>query len=454
MQKKFIFILILSFLVFAASGHGDNVRITITSHEGWVLPLLGVNTGPVFLQKNGDLFDATNSYKNAGVKQIRIHDFYGFLDMATLYPDQDADPSNPSSYDFKKSDEVFMSIIKGGFEPYLRIGDSWHSAPGFPEPKRRAPINRKNWVLAAVEVVRHYKKIAGENLKYVEIWNEPDHRQFWDAPQYQFNVLFDETVKAIKKEFPDLKVGGPGFSAAVVLIPKGKMIVTSFLNYLKEHNTPVDFISWHLYSNDPAVFAEIARFYRKELDRHGFYKTESHLTEYNTDTKMIPAGLSTVDLRLGSPAAAILTGAWIAMQNEKVDAAFFYRGLDPSMEEPLFYGLFRADGTMKKSAVCFSFWAQMAGCRKLKINLDEKKQSLWAIAGEDSSGNILLLISNPTGKDIEYTVNLENSGISSLIIKEINNTADKAIIRTVSGQQAYIPEFAVQMVKINRKLNF
>ncbi len=159
------------------------------------MPLLGVNTGPVFLQKNGKIFDATDSFKKAGIKQIRTHDFYGYLDMATLYPDQDADPSKPSSYNFKGSDEIFMTILKNGFVPYLRIGDSWHSAPGFPEPKRRAPTNKDNWILAVVEIVRHYKEIAGERMKYVEIWNEPDHRQFWDGSQHQFNILFDETEK-------------------------------------------------------------------------------------------------------------------------------------------------------------------------------------------------------------------------------------------------------------------
>jgi hypothetical protein len=176
--------------------------------------------------------------------------------MSTIYPDQNADPYKPSSYNFESSDSFFLAILKGGFEPYLRIGDSWSSGPQFSSLKRRSPVNRTNWIRAAVEVVRHYRKLAGSKLRYVEIWNEPDHRKFWDASLNEFCILFDETARALKTEVPDLKIGGPGFTAAAVLLPKGKFVVESFLDYLQKHHTPVDFISWHHYSKNTDDFGD------------------------------------------------------------------------------------------------------------------------------------------------------------------------------------------------------
>lgn len=57
---------------------------------------------------------------------IRTPDFFGPLDMATMYPDQNADPLDPASYEFAASDRVFAAILRGGFEPYLRLGDTWY----------------------------------------------------------------------------------------------------------------------------------------------------------------------------------------------------------------------------------------------------------------------------------------------------------------------------------------
>lgn len=134
---------------------------------------------------------------------------YGALDMAVIYPDQSVSSDRPGALRFEISDRAMRAILDGGFEPYLRIGDSWHVPNAGPSSKRREPTNRANWVRAAVEVVKHYHAIAGSKLRYVEVWNEPDHRQFWDGRIEEFFPLFDESVRTIKAAAPELKVGGP-----------------------------------------------------------------------------------------------------------------------------------------------------------------------------------------------------------------------------------------------------
>lgn len=427
------------------------VTLVIGEPGGTIRPLLGVNAGPVAETRQGEFFDATAWYRRIGVAGVRTHDFYGYLDMSTLYPDQNADPSSPSSYNFEASDRMFLAILAGGFEPYLRLGDSWNSGAQFPSPKARAPTNRANWTRAAVEVVRHYRALAGSRLRYVEIWNEPDHRQFWDASPHEFHVLFDETARALKTEFPELRIGGPGFTAAAVLLPKGRFVVESFLDYLQKRQTPLDFLSWHLYSNDPNVFADAARFYRKELNDRGFRKVESHLTEYNTDERRRPPGISAPELRLGGMGASVMSAAWIALQNENVEAAFFYRGTDLSVDQPGFYGMFRANGVPKRTALGFSFWSRLAGCsRRLTVTVLETDQPpLWMLAGKTPSGDIQLLISNPSPQEVRW--NISSAGgrtVSGLIIEEISDAAEPVVTRRAPDNRALTPGHSVQLVTV------
>ena len=54
-----------------------------------------------------------------------------------------------------------------------------------------------------------------------------------------------------------------------------------FLDFCKRESVPLDFFSWHNYAKDPRVPAAYARGVRDLLDRTGFPRTESHLTEWN-----------------------------------------------------------------------------------------------------------------------------------------------------------------------------
>lgn len=203
-------------------------------------------------------------------------------------------------------------------------------------------------------VVRHYEARSQGRLQYVEIWNEPDLRQFWDATPEEFFDLYAQTAKAVKSAFPRLKVGGPGFSYAAVALPRNLEMERAFLEHQRRARAPLDFLSWHIYSNDPEEYAKVARFYRGLPDRHGFANAESHVTEFHNDERRPVRGLPTVALRAGAPGAAILSGGWIAFQRENVAAAFGYRGADPDLAKPDFYGLLLGDETPKKTALAFS----------------------------------------------------------------------------------------------------
>lgn len=105
-----------------------------------------VNAGPYPSGEAGNA-NLKEQYRRIGVTLVRIHDFYGPLNMSQMYPDRKADPNLPSSYHFTESDIRFREIVDHGFEPYFRLGDSWNDV----RPPSKS--ERNNWIQAAIHVV-------------------------------------------------------------------------------------------------------------------------------------------------------------------------------------------------------------------------------------------------------------------------------------------------------------
>ena len=146
----------------AAAGHGQpagavDAVFSLGPEAGRLRPLAGINIGPLGNGANPSLADA---YRARGLTLIRTHDYYGPLDLATIYPDRSRDPLARASYVFdapvgrdrRSSDQVFASIVDNGFEPYFRLGDSYNNA------RAPAPGEVATLAAASVQVVRHYRE--------------------------------------------------------------------------------------------------------------------------------------------------------------------------------------------------------------------------------------------------------------------------------------------------------
>lgn len=424
-----------------------DVTVTIGGKDGGtVAPLLGVNMGPKPAGRDSANADLTNAYQKIGVRMIRNHDFNGPLDMAVMYPDRTRDPSNFNSYDFQASDAVWRAIVDGGFEPYFRLGDSYNNVKPPLDARERA-----NWVRAAVEVIRHYRQGKWNGFttpfRYVEIWNEPDNRQFWPTPHsiQEFFQLYVETAVALKQAFPDLLIGGPAVTQMNVFMPQGNKWIHGFLTYVKQNNAPLDFLSWHLYSNNPTDWTTAASFYRKELEGLGFQSTRMHITEWNTDIRQMgDESTEAVALRSGSKGAAILTAAWIAMQKSGIDVSTFYRGPDPDINVKTFYGMFFADGRPKKIALAFSLWAKIADHSVRRAISTKPESDLWFLAGQNESGEIALLVTNPTSRAVRYTIS--GVGNRQFTLLQVNDSFEQVQSMKIEGQTIEIGGESIQLI--------
>lgn len=408
----------------------DELTISISEKIGTIKPLLGVNAGPTPSGEQGNA-DLTEQYQTYGINAVRTHDFYGPFDLSQIYPNINAPPENPSSYNFSASDEIFEKIIQTGCMVYLRVGDSYNNVriPGNPQ-------ERSNLTRAAVEVVRHYKKMAdtlkrkSTSIMYVEIWNEPDFNHFWSAGLEDFQGFFIETFLAMKREFPDIKIGGPGFAVPSYKMSSDKEKTAHFLEALKENSISPDFLSFHLYSNNPNEFYDIVKYYRSLLKNTGIENCELHITEWNTDRMNTDISLIT-----GEKTASYFTASWIALQKAEVDMSFIYRCTDTSPDFEEFYGIFYADGRPKPSATALKLCSEFSAYQNKVIlhtgipTIDSEPQPetqpspIWLIGGEKETGEKAILITNISSQ--EYKITLDNSfKVKYINVSEIQGTTD------------------------------
>jgi hypothetical protein len=346
-----------------------------------------------------------------------------------------------SSYDFTSSDIAYDAIVTGGFEPYLRIGDSYDNVT---PPVN--PAERINWAAAAVYITGRY--LGRGSFTYVEVGNEPDFTaQFWPPPrtQLEFFDLYVRTAKAIKAAYPSLKVGGPGVTQNVFKTADGKDFLNDFLSYVKTNGAPLDFLSWHCYSNDPADFSVGAAYIRQQLDVYGFTGAENHTSEWNTDD----VNGNPQEVRLGGRGAAIITGSWIALVKGGISQSLFFRGNDTSVNFPTFYGLMYADGTYKRNALAFSLWSRLTGY-STQLNATATGtgdlSQLCTLAGKNGSGQKALLIANLADTSVTATV----SGLDlPLKVRVVSDAGTALQESTQTSSTLTIPAYSALLITSN-----
>src|ERR1700689_2334485 len=252
-------------------------------------------------------------YRTAHVDLVRIPDGAGTGDIDAIFPDMSADVENPKSYNFAPTDRLVASIRSSGAEPLFRIGRS-ASAGGEPPP------DLDKWARIVRHVVLHYNAAWDKGfrygIRYWEIWNAPDSKQFWSGSAEEYYRLYDKTARAIQEADPAALVGGPAISKPLIAGDYRE----KFIDFVRLNRLPLDFFSWHFYavdSNDPYVFVTIARQLRTILDAHGFGSAKNVLDEWYAD----PADEDTRN----AAQAAFAASSLIYMLGGPVDAQTYRR---------------------------------------------------------------------------------------------------------------------------------
>lgn len=267
-----------------------NIKIDFGTETGRIKPMHAVNNGPFYSVRGND---TTKGFMDAGIPYARNHDgafstSYGgshAIDVLNIFTDFDADENDPENYDFILTDITCRNCFNAGVKVYYRLGSKIEHE--YKKYQTQVPKDYAKYARICEHIIRHYCYGWADgfhmDIRYWEIWNEPDcsnpdgSNPCWQGTDEQFLQFYEVMAKHLKGCFPDLMIGGPALTRST----KDHEWPEKFIQYMREHEVPLDFYSWHGYYTEPEKYAESAFYSRKLLDDYGFSGTELILNEWN-----------------------------------------------------------------------------------------------------------------------------------------------------------------------------
>lgn len=176
------------------------------------------------------------------------------------------DASGKPVYSWTILDRIFDTLRDSGNKPLVEIGFMPEALSIHPQPYRHIfpagtiyagwaypPKDYRKWSNLVYEFVRHLRERYGdEEVKtwLWEVWNEPDIG-YWQGTREEYFELYDYTVDATLRAFPEATIGGPDSTGPGS--SKSADFLRAFLNHsAHEKNyangkigSHLDFISFH-----------------------------------------------------------------------------------------------------------------------------------------------------------------------------------------------------------------
>lgn len=387
----------------------ERLQVDCSQLHGRFKPLHGVNGGPL---NYGETIDISDAWRAAGIPLARLHDCEWpsgrIADFHSLFPNLNADPADPKSYRFAETDAYLKAIGATGARVVFRLGESIeHSQTKI---HVQPPADFERWAAACVGIVRYYEAKSGKDgfpkIDYWEIWNEPENQPvMWTGTNEQFYELYAITAQALRKEFPKLKIGGPALGATGE-IKEGKFLPNDFLKGFmakcQKEKLPLDFFSWHTYTDDPAKYGSKAKGIRAWLNEQGYANSEIHLNEWNylpdndwsANFKQTPPSKRAkwFERQGGAEGAAFAAYVLLNLQDSPIDQANFFGGdIGP-------FGLFSRFGEPKKNYFAFQAFHRLLNTPNRVFVKGGEPGRLIAQAGlNDARDELQILVANFKG---------------------------------------------------------
>lgn len=393
----------------------EEVRVDFARETGAVLPLHGVNNAPM------EHWGKQRAFEAAGIPFCRTHDtagYYGgahYIDIPNVFPNFDADETREESYDFALTDAWLSTVVNAGTEPFYRLGvtieggrrkiKAYHIFP---------PKDYAKWARICERVIRHYTEgwANGKKwkMRYWEIWNEPDNPDMWQGTMEQFFELYRVASTHLKTCFPHLRIGGYASCGFMELdgpinplYANGSYLTwfKSFIDYVNAPGTksPLDFFSWHIYTDDPEQVAKYARYCREYLDSHGLGSTEAILNEWNFINHK-KYGREEFELLKEMPGAAFVASVFCLLQRDRTVASTMYYDALPTRS---YCGLFYFPSL--KTTPCYEAFRMYNALFRLgaAVQVDFPGTGVYACAAKGKGGRAAVLLVNNRPQSVSIT---------------------------------------------------
>jgi hypothetical protein len=244
-------------------------------------------------------------------------------------------------FDWSRLDPYMDALARTGARVVAAVAIK--PRPLFPavDPAAWRPNDVAEWQRGVAALVRRYS-VARPLVTYWEVGNETDIGEQGGCPYLipraaDYAAYYRMTVAPIVATFPRAKVGGPAVANG-----DGELL-PGFIDLCAKERTRLDFISWHLYSDDPRQHGRLVEKYRKLPGaRFPGRRPEMLVTEWNKGFDRISVEEQAFAPRRAAAAAASLP----AMTDAGVDGSFYYHLWDQVCSVERFRPFFRDPGIM------------------------------------------------------------------------------------------------------------
>ena len=317
------------------------MKISFKETIGKIKPMHATNNVPL-LGATDRLFHFVGE---AEIPFSRLHDTGGaygggrFVDIANVFRNFDADENDPASYDFAFTDWLLNAIDAQKTKVFYRLGATIENQQKIKAYNIYPPKDNLKWARICEKIIAHYNEgwANGYRLgvEYWEIWNEPDNYPdiedncMWRGTFEQYMELYKVSSLHLKARFPYIKIGGyascgfynlfeDNFAKTANSSSRTEYFMEcfeKFLKFVKENNLPLDFFSWHSYS-DAEKNVAYEKYVHENLEKYGFVNTESILNEWNPGIEHRGTLLDSCNV----------VEMMLKMQNTTVDMLMYYDG--------------------------------------------------------------------------------------------------------------------------------
>ena len=281
--------------------------------------------------------------------------------------------------------------------------------------------DQAKWQALVYQMAFH--EITAEGVRVFEIWNEPNLGEFWTGGLSGYLTLYQDTSQALEEAGTQagvtIEVGGPALG-------EFNGLDTSWISALAgdavQNSLPLDFVSWHLYANDPDLGPSdqfpgglcvtgtppaglpcdnpslSSDLYGQQVEQ-----VRGALTPYPSlhpllwiDEWNINAG---EDARSDGPYGAAFVAAVLAnSQNSGLDRMSFFDAIDGAGDATQNWGLLFSNLNPKPDYFAMQMWSHLAGS-ELPVSLkpdptDSGGQDIGAIASSSPDGTVTVLVYN------------------------------------------------------------
>jgi xylan 1,4-beta-xylosidase len=331
-------------------------------------------------------------------------------------------------FDWSRLDPYMEALSKTGAKVVAAI--TIKPEPLFPAIDQSIwrPNDVAEWQRVVAALVRRYS-VERPIVTHWEIGNEPDIGEDGGCPYLitepdDYAEYYNMTIQPILATFPEAKVGGPAVANPAGHLPTG------FIDRCVADKTRLDFVSWHVYADDPAVHAMHVARYRTLLAQKfpEGRRPEMMVTEWSKGFEPVSVEEAAFHPRRAAATAASI----VAMTEAGVDWSFYYHLWDQTWrvedfkpfykrlelmsfhwnQMPHRFGMFGVAEEVRPQYFVYQMLGRL-GAERLRATSDAKDVRILAARDERAERVALMLVNYGLPVSQDYVATIEFSGLKS-----------------------------------------